>query len=70
MALKGQSGIGIGHATAVVNDLNAGASRVNHQYVNGPGTGIHGILHQFLDNRCGALYHLACCYLVGHTIGQ
>ena len=31
---------------------------------------INGILHQLLDDRGGALYHLTSSYLISHTIGK
>ena len=68
MTLKGQAGIRFRHATAIVNHLYGGTSCVNHEDIDSGGTGIDSIFHQFLDDRSRTLYHLACGYLVGHTV--
>jgi hypothetical protein len=36
--------------------------------MDGVGSGVHSILHQFLDDRSRSLYHLAGSYLVGYAI--
>ena len=68
MAFKGQTGIRFGHATAVIDNLNGRTSGVDHQYIDGMGTGIDGVLDQLFDDRGRALYHLAGSYLVSHAV--
>ena len=70
MPLEGQTGIGLGHAAAVVDDLDGRATGIDHQHIDGGGAGIDGILDQLLDDGSRPLYDLAGSYLVGHTIGQ
>jgi hypothetical protein len=70
MALEGQAGIGDRHAAAVVDHLDAGAAGIDDDDIDGLGAGIDGILHQFLDDRGGALDDLAGGYLVGYAIGK
>jgi hypothetical protein len=68
MALESQTGIGLRHTATIVNDLHGRPSGINHQYVDSMCSGINGILHQLLDDRGGALYHLTSSYLISHTI--
>ena len=70
VALKSQAGIGLRHAAAVVNDLQRRASGIGDEHADIAGTGIDSILHQLLDDRGGALYHLASGNLVGDGIGK
>ena len=70
MTLKSQAGIGLTHSTAVVDDLEAGASGIDGNDINAMGTGIYGVLHQFLDQRGRTLDDFACSYLVGDAIGK
>ena len=70
MALKGETRIGVRHSLSVVDHLDGCLSRIHHKHVDAAGSGVNGVLHQFLDDRRGALYHLTGCYLVGHGIGQ
>ena len=70
MALERQPGIGLGHTLAIVDDLNGGAPGIYDNHVDGCGTSIDGILHQFLDDRGRTLYHLTSCYLVGYAVGK
>ena len=69
MALKGETRIGVRHSLSVVDHLDGCLSRIHHKHVDAAGSGVNGVLHQFLDDRRGALYHLTGCYLVGHGIG-
>ena len=68
MALEGQPGVGHGHAAAVVDDLQAGASGIDDDDVDGLCAGIDGILDEFLDDRGRALDDLAGGNLVGHAV--
>ena len=70
MPFESQAGIGFRHAAAVVNDLQGGAACVDHQHTDILGTGIHGILHQLLNDRSGTLNHLASGNLVSNGIGE
>ena len=70
MTLERQAGIGLTHPTAVVDNLEAGASGIDGNDINAAGTGIYGVLHQFLDQRGGTLDDFACSNLVGDTIGK
>ena len=70
MTLESQTGICRRHATAVVNDLNAGTPCIDHRHMDGAGTGINGVLHQFLDDGCRTLNDLTSSYLVCHTVGK
>ena len=70
VALEGQARVGLTHALAVVHHHDAGASGLLHQQVDVTGTGVHGVLHQFLHHGRGTLDDLACSYLVGDRIGQ
>ena len=68
MTFEGQTGIGLRHATAVVDDLYGRASGIDDDHIDGMGTGIDSIFYQLLDDRGGALYHLASGNLVGHAV--
>ena len=68
MALESETGIGLRHTTAVVDDLNAGTSSIYHHDIDGVCSGIHSILYQLLDDRGWSLYHLSSSYLVGNTV--
>ena len=70
MALEGQSGIGFRHAVAIVDDLDGGASGIDHDDMDIPCTGVDSILHQFLDDRSRPLDDLTRSNLVGNGIGQ
>ncbi len=70
MTFERQSGIGLGHALAVVDDLYGRAAGVDHQHVDAGGTGIDGVLYQLLDDRCRALDNLAGRNLIGHRVGK
>lgn len=69
MTLKGQTGIGLRHATTVVDDLYGRATGIHHRHVDVCGTGIDRVLNQFLDDRGRALNHLTGGYLVGYGVG-
>ena len=69
MPLEREAGIGGRHALPVVYHLNRGAPGIHHDDIDMAGTGIEGILHQFLHHRSRPLYHLAGCYLIGYRIG-
>jgi hypothetical protein len=50
VTLESQTGIGFRHTTTIVDNLYGGTSRINHQHVDGMGSGVDSILHQFLDD--------------------
>ena len=70
MALESHSGICLGHALAIVDDLYGRTTCILHQHVDSRRTCIDSILHQFLDDGCRTLHNLACGYLVGNGIGK
>ena len=70
MTLEGETGIGIGHATAVVDNLYRRFASVCHQHLYVCGSRIDSVFHEFLDDGGWALYHLACGYLVGYGVGK
>ena len=61
-----QACVGLRHALAVVGHLYRRAAGVDAYNVDECGAGVDGVLHQLLYHACGALYHLACGYLVCH----
>ena len=69
MTFEGQSCIRLRHTATVVYHLDRGAPGIHHNDIDMAGTGIEGILHQFLYHRSRPLYHLAGCYLIGYRIG-
>ena len=58
MALETQDRIGGRHAATVVDYLYEGASGIRHYDADLACACVHGVLHQFLDYRCGALHNL------------
>ena len=68
--LEAKHGIRGAHAGAVVYDLDEGASGVRYHHVHLRRTCVHRVLHQFLDNGRGALYHLSGGNHVGYPGGQ
>jgi len=70
MALKGQARVGLGHALAVVDDLDRRTSRVDHGDIDVRGARVDRVLDKFLDDRGGSLDDLAGSYLVGNGIGK
>ena len=70
MALKGQTGIGRRHATAIIYHLNGRTTGIHHNYVDGLCPGIHGILDQLLDDRSRALDDFTSGDLVRDGVGQ
>ena len=70
MALKGQTRVGGRHTLSVVDDLDGRAPGIQHDDADVAGTGVHGVLHQLLDDGSRALDNLAGCYLVGDGIGK
>ena len=66
MAFKGQSGVGVRHTLTVIYHLYHRASGIYNQYVDGLGTRVNSVFHEFLNHRRGALYHLSRRNLVGH----
>ena len=70
MALEGQTGIGLGHAAAVVDDLDGRATGIDNDDIDDGGTGINGILDQLLDDGSRTLDDLASRYLVGDAIRE
>ena len=69
MAFKGQAGIGFRHSLAVVGDADGRATGIHDNHVDAMRPGIHGILQQFLDDRCRTLDDLAGSNLIGHRVG-
>lgn len=67
--LECQAGIGRRHSRTVVDDLNKRTPRLFQNDTDMSSTGVNGILHQLLDYRRRALYHLSGSYLVGNRIG-
>ena len=70
MTLEREAGIGFGHTASIIDNLYRCTAGIHHEYLYGLGTCIDSILHEFLDNRGWALYHLTCRYLIGNTIWQ
>ena len=70
VSLKRHQGVVLGHATAVVLDADQAASAVAELDLDAGGTGIEGILHQFLHDRRGTLNHFAGGDLVGNPVGE
>ena len=70
MTLEGEAGIGLGHAAAVVDDLNGGAPSIDDDDMDGGRPCVDSILHQLLDHRGRALDHLTSGNLVGYTVGE
>ena len=70
MPLEAEHGIRRAHSRAVVDDLDAGAAGILHYHVHLGGTGVHRILHQFLDDGCGPLHHLTGGDHVGNVCRQ
>ena len=70
MTLEGQTGIGLRHAAAIVDDLNERATGIDNNDLDRLGTGIDGILDQLLDDRSGTLNDFACCNLIGNGVGE
>ena len=70
MALEGQSGVGLAHPLAVIDDLQAGASSIDSNDINAMSIGIDSIFYQLLNDGGWSLNDLASCYLVGHGIGK
>ena len=66
MALECQSGVGVRHTLTVIDHLYHRASGIYNQHIDGLGSRVNCILHEFLDHRCGALYHLARRNLISH----
>ncbi len=48
--LERQACVGLRHALAVVDDLDGGAAGIDHRDVYVAGSGIHGVLDEFLDD--------------------
>ena len=69
MALKGHTCVDRRHAATVVHDLYQRSTGILEIDADISGSGIDGILHEFLDHRGRALYHLACGDLIGHGVG-
>ena len=69
MALKTHTGIRLRHAAAIVDDLYECFAGIPNDQFNLCSACIHRIFKQFFHNGGGALYDLACRYLVGYTVG-
>ena len=70
MTFESQTCICFRHTFTIVYHLDAGLSGICHRHINMSGTGIYGILHQFLYDGSRPLYHLSRSYLIGYGIGQ
>ncbi len=68
MALKSQARVGLGHAFAVVDDLNGSTSGIDYGDIDVLGTGVDSVFDEFLDDRGGALDDLAGRNLVGYGV--
>jgi nitrate reductase beta subunit len=68
MTLKTKSCIGIGHTTAVIDDLYRCLASVAYENLYVLRSCIDGILYKLLDDRRRALYYFACGYLVSYGI--
>ena len=66
MPFESQAGIGLRHATAIVDHLNSRTSSINHDNVYRLRPGINGIFDKLFDDACRTLYHLASSNLVRH----
>lgn len=70
MTLKGQPGVSLAHAAAVVYYLHQGAAGIAYHDADLRGSGVNGVLRQLLDHGGRTLYHLAGSYLVGDGVGK
>ena len=70
MTLERQARVGLRHTATIVDDLYRGTSGIHHEHLDSLGARIDSILHEFLDNRGWALYHLTCRYLIGYAVWQ
>jgi hypothetical protein len=70
MTFESQTGIGLAHSLAIVDNLNTGAAGILDIDIYVAGSGIHGILHQLLDDRSRTLDNLSGSNLVGYRVGQ
>ena len=68
MAFERQTGIHLTHPDTIIYHLQQRASGIANDHLYTGSTRIQAVLHQLFQTRSGALYHLACCYLVSHTI--
>ena len=66
MTLKRQAGIRFAHSLAVVYHLHTSFPGIGHHHLHTSGSGINGVLHQFLDEGSGALNDFAGSNLIGH----
>ncbi len=70
VALQGEDGVFLGHAQAVVNDLDEGRAAAFDDEIDLMGIRIDAVLHQFLDHRGRAVDDLPCGDLVDEIFGQ
>jgi hypothetical protein len=70
MTLESQTRISLGHATAVIDDLNGCSSGIDDDNVDGLSTRIDSVLNEFLYHGGRALDDLTSGNLVGYAIGE
>lgn len=70
MTFKGEAGVSLAHAAAVVYHLHQGAAGIAYHDADLCGFGVDGVLRQLLDHGGRPLYHLAGSYLVGNGVGK
>ena len=70
VALEARLRIRRRHPTAVVDDLDRRSPCIQDMHLDARGTCVHGVFHEFLHHRRGALDDLACGNLVGHVFRQ
>ena len=59
MALEAEHRISGTHPAAVVDDLDQCPARIGHNDRHLPGTGVHGVFHQFLDDGRRTLHNFS-----------
>ena len=70
MPFEGESRIRLRHALPIIDDLYGSPSGIHHHDMDGLGTGIDRIFHQFLDDGSWSLNDFASGNLVGDGIGE
>ena len=68
VTLESEASVSVAHSHAVVYYLNQCPSGIFKHYGDRCGSGIDGIFHQLLYDRCGALYHFAGSDLISHRV--
>jgi hypothetical protein len=69
MALKGKAGIRLRHSFSIIYHLDRSTTSVYYQDLDSMSSGIHRILHQFLNHRGRTLYDLTCRNLIRDRVG-